>query len=86
MTREEVQDTLDIGKSRFFVLWKEYQENPGSFSISYQRSTPKRISPKSEEVIEYELMREKDHIDNPEIPVPEAIMIPTNHFWLVGLT
>jgi len=69
ITREEVQDTLDIGRSRFFVLWKEYQENPGSFSISYQRATPKRISPESEEAIEYELMREKSLIDNPEIPV-----------------
>jgi len=69
MTREEVQDTLDIGRSRFFVLWKKYQEAPGSFSISYQRATPKRISMESEESIEYELMREKDLIDDPEIPI-----------------
>ncbi len=69
MTREEVQDTLHIGRSRFFVLWKEYQENPRSFSISYQRATPKRISPESEEAIEYELMREKSLIDDPEIPI-----------------
>jgi hypothetical protein len=69
MTREEAQDTLEIGRSRFFVLWKEYQENPRSFSISYQRATPKRISPESEEAIEYELMREKALVDNPEIPI-----------------
>ena len=69
MTREEIQDTLDISRSRFFVLWKEYREDPGSFSISYQRTTPKRISPESEEVIEYELMREKDLINDPEIPI-----------------
>ena len=24
MTREEIQDTLEISRSRFFVLWKEY--------------------------------------------------------------
>ena len=69
MTREEIQDTLDISRSRFFVLWKEYREDPGSFSISYQRTTPKRISPESEETIEYELMREKDLINDPEIPI-----------------
>ncbi len=69
MTREEIQDTLDISRSRFFVLWKEYREDPGSFSISYQRTTPKKISPESEEAIEYELMREKDLINDPEIPI-----------------
>jgi len=69
MTREEIQDTLDISRSRFFVLWKEYREDPGSFSISYQRTTPKRISPESEEAIEYGLMREKDLINDHEIPI-----------------
>ena len=39
MTREEIQDTLDISRSRFFVLWKEYREDPRPFSISYQRTT-----------------------------------------------
>lgn len=33
ITREEVQDTLEIRGSRFFVLWKEYQEDSGAFSI-----------------------------------------------------
>ena len=69
MRREEVQDTLGISRSRFFVLWKEYQEDPEAFSISYQRTTPKRISPEAEEAIEHELMREKGLIDDPEIPI-----------------
>ncbi len=59
MKREEVQDTLDISRSRFFVLWKEPKDDPGSFSIAYQRTTPKRIFSESEEAIEHELMREK---------------------------
>jgi len=69
MTREEVQDTLAIGRSRFFVLWKKYQEDPKTFSIAYQRTTPKGISPEAEEAIEYELMREKELINNPEMPI-----------------
>ncbi len=43
MTREEVQDTLGISRSRFFVLWKKYQGNPETFSIAYQRTTPREF-------------------------------------------
>jgi len=69
MSREEVQDAMDIHRSRFFTLWKEYPQNPESFSISYQRTTPKRISPEAEEAIEHELMREKGLVEDPEIPI-----------------
>jgi len=53
MRREEVQDALDISRSRFFILWKEYREDPEAFLISYQRTTPKRISSATEEAIEH---------------------------------
>ncbi len=69
MSRKEVQDTLNISRSRFFVLWKKYRENPEAFSILYQRTTPKKISPDTEEAIEYALMREKSLIEDPEIPI-----------------
>lgn len=69
MSREEVQEALDISRARFFVLWKEYREDPEAFSISYQRSTPKRISPEAEQAIERELLREKSLIEHPEIPI-----------------
>jgi transposase len=69
LTQEEIQDTLGVGRSRFFILWKKYRENPNTFSISYQRPTPKRISPESEEAIEHELMREKSLIEDPELPI-----------------
>jgi hypothetical protein len=69
MRREEVQDTLDIRRSRFFLLWKKYREDPEAFSISYQRSTTKRISPAIEEAIEHSLLREKRLIEDPEIPI-----------------
>jgi hypothetical protein len=31
-TREEVQETLGVGKSQFFVLLKEYRNDPSGFS------------------------------------------------------
>ena len=44
MKRTEVQEMLGIGKSRFFVLLKEYRQNPDNFSIAYERLTPARLS------------------------------------------
>jgi len=69
MSREEVQDALDIKRARFFTLWKQYQEDPEEFSVSYRRTTPKKISPASEEAIKNALMSEKSLIEDPEIPI-----------------
>jgi hypothetical protein len=69
MGREEVEECLEIGKTRFFALWKRYRADPESFSISYDRPSFKRISPETEAAIETELMREKSLIDNPDIPL-----------------
>ena len=35
LNRQEIQDTLIIGKTRFFQLWKFFQANPEGFSIMY---------------------------------------------------
>lgn len=69
MSREEVQETLDVGKARFFALWKKYRDDPEAFSVSYQRPSPKRISPEAETAIERELLREKSLIEDPELPI-----------------
>jgi transposase len=69
MSREEVQEALDISRSSFFVLWKEFREEAEGFSISYHRTTPNRISPETEKAIESELIREKSLIEDPEIPI-----------------
>lgn len=69
MSREEVQEALDIRRARFFILWKEYRQDHEAFSISYQRTTQKRISPEAEAAIETELFREKLLIEDPEIPI-----------------
>ncbi|MGB2896386.1 MAG: hypothetical protein WBB65_09525 [Anaerolineales bacterium] len=66
---QEVQDTLSIGKTRFFELWKQYQTDPDSFSIAYQRQPSRRISEEVERAIEKELLRDKELIENPEIPI-----------------
>jgi hypothetical protein len=42
LSRQEVQEALHIGKTRFFELWKQYQADPDGFSIAYQRRVPRR--------------------------------------------
>lgn len=69
LSRQEVQDSLLIGKTRFFELWKQYQSDPDSFSIAYQRQPRRRISEEAERMIENELLRDKELIENPEIPI-----------------
>ena len=69
MGREEVEECLHIGKTRFFALWKRYQAGPDSFSIAYDRPTPGRISPEVEAAIEAELLRDKSLIEDPDIPI-----------------
>ena len=41
--RKYIQEILGIKKSWFFMLLKEYKENPTDFTIQYQRTTPPRI-------------------------------------------
>ena len=42
--RKYIQEILGIKKSRFFMLLKEYKEDPQHFTIQYKRTTPPRIS------------------------------------------
>ena len=69
LSRQEVQDALMVGKTRFFEIWKQYQTDPDSFSIAYQRQPSRRISEEVERAIENELLRDKELIENPEIPI-----------------
>ena len=32
ISRSEIEDTLGINKTRFFALFKQYREHPGTFS------------------------------------------------------
>jgi hypothetical protein len=68
--RKYIQEILGIKKSRFFMLLKQYKENPQYFTIQYQRTTPPRIiSPEIEQNILKELSIEKKIIQNKEIPL-----------------
>jgi hypothetical protein len=67
--RKYIQEILGISRRRFFMLLKQYREDPPHFSIQYQRATPPRISPEIEQNILKELTIEKGIIRDKEIPL-----------------
>jgi transposase len=69
LTRAEVEESLGIGKSQFFVLLKIYRRDPTGFSVSYQRHTPGRLAAETEQAIQQELKREKDLVEDPRLPI-----------------
>ena len=69
LTRANIQETLDISKSRFFGLIKEYRQNPQDFDIEYERASGSRISEETENLIREELTKEDRLIRNYEIPI-----------------
>ena len=69
LNRLTIEDILEIGRSRFFTLLEQYRSDSDSFSIEYHRTTPKRLSVHIEKRIKEELMRQKELIENPELPI-----------------
>jgi len=68
--REHIQRILRIGKTRFFALLKQYQDNPEKFSVYYKRSAPTRgLDPNVDKNILKELKMTKTFIDNKDIPI-----------------
>jgi len=68
--RPYIQGILGIKKRRFFMLLKQYKENPQDFTVQYQRtSAPRSISPEIEQNILRELTIEKEIILNKDIPL-----------------
>jgi len=68
--RKYIQEILGIKKSRFFMLLKQYKENPQHFTVQYQRtSAPRSISPEIEQNILKELAIEKEIIQNKDVPL-----------------
>jgi len=68
--RTYIQEILGIKKRRFFMLLKQYKENPQYFTVQYQRtSAPRSISCEIEQNILRELAIEKEIILNKEIPL-----------------
>ncbi len=69
LDRSAIEETLEISRSRFFVLLKQYRLDPDKFSLAYRRETPTRLSASAENGIEKELMLEKDLIDDSTLPI-----------------
>ena len=64
LRRDTVQEILRIGKSQLFVLLKRYRQDPESFSVSYKRATPPRLSVTDEAEIERALLQEQEIVEN----------------------
>lgn len=69
LSREEIERTLGIAKTRFFALLKQYREDVDRFSIQYERTSPTRLSADAEEKIRTELQREKELVENKDLPI-----------------
>jgi hypothetical protein len=69
LSRSEVQRMLDIGKTRFFALVKDYRQGQETFSIAYHRTTPSRLSAAVEAQVEQALLQEKEMVENPDLPI-----------------
>lgn len=69
LSRGEIEKTLGISKTRFFAIMKQYRTNPESFSIKYERKRHSKLDEKAEEEIQKELLRDKELIENKELPV-----------------
>lgn len=68
--RKYIQEILHIKKSRFFELLQRYRNNPGKFSIQYDRKTQTRsIDPNIEKNIIKELKIDQKAIQNKNIPL-----------------
>ena len=67
----EVMDELGIGKTQFFAHLKLYRQNPDNFSLSYKRTTPKRLIKQEEEAIKEGLLFEKKLIEDPALPITQ---------------
>ena len=69
LPRAEIQELLGIGKTRFFALLKEYQNDPEAFSVTYERHTAGRLPAAVEVEIKRELLREKEIVEDKRLPI-----------------
>ena len=69
LDRATVEEVLEVGKTRFFALLKQYCLNPNKFSLAYRRETLTRLPACVEKEIEKELMLDKSLIEDPTLPI-----------------
>jgi hypothetical protein len=69
LDRTTVEEMLGIGKTRFFVLLKEYRQDQEKLSIAYMRAGSPRLPVATEERIREELLTQKGLIDDATLPI-----------------
>lgn len=69
MTRKEVEDMLDIGKTRFFALLGDYRQDASAFSVAYERTTHSRLPQATEDALQRELRAEKALVEDKRLPI-----------------
>jgi len=69
ISRGEIEETLGIGKTRFFALLKQFRSQPETFSTEYHRNSKSRLSAEAEEQIRLELQRDKQLVEDKELPI-----------------
>lgn len=69
LSREEIEHTLGIGKTRFFALLKQLRDPSSTFSIDYHRHSRPRLTPAVEEKIQLELRRDQNLVENKDLPI-----------------
>jgi len=69
MSRTAAQELLGIGKSRFFVLLDKYRRHSENELIEYVRKSPGRLCTEYEDLIKYELEREKTLVEDKRLPI-----------------
>ena len=69
LDRATVEEVLEIGRSRFFALLKEYRHDPDRFSIAYQRESLTIDSCPGREGYRKEIDAGQKLDDDPTLPI-----------------
>ncbi|MDG7042439.1 MAG: hypothetical protein JRN22_05270 [Nitrososphaerota archaeon] len=64
-----MEETLGIGRTRFFALLRKYRKSLEAFSVAYQRNTPARLSDRVEMEIGKGLQQEKELVEDKRLPI-----------------
>ena len=69
MARNDVQELLGIGKTRFFALLADYRQDASAFSLAYERTTHSRLPQATEDAIQQELLEEKALVEDKSLRI-----------------
>ncbi len=62
---------LNIGRTRFLTLLRDYQQSPATLCIIYGRGAPARLSARADAAIEVAVLQEKELVDDPQLAISE---------------